>query len=102
MLDQMDPSLFCDPNKTWLDNSCGHGVFLVEIKKRLMDGLKDKIPNPKEREQHILEKQIFGVEIQEDNWRQCRINLGLTPDGNDGNIECKNALTYDYSFEKTT
>ncbi len=101
MLDKLDPSIFNDPTRTFLDNSCGQGVFLTEIKRRLMEGLKSLFPDPKERERHILENQIFGIEIQEDNWRQCRINLGLTPDGNDGNIVCTDALTYDYSFEKT-
>jgi type I restriction-modification system DNA methylase subunit len=100
MLDKLDPSVFEDPSKTFIDNSCGHGVFLMEIKERLMEGLKEVFPDPIQREKHILENQIFGVEIQEDNWRQCRLNLGLSETGNDGNIVCADALEYDYSFEK--
>jgi hypothetical protein len=34
--------------------------------------------------------------------RQCRINLGLTPDGNDGNIVNTDALAYDYTFIKNS
>lgn len=100
ILNKFESEIFGDPNKTWIDNSCGVGVFLVEIKKRLMTGLEKQIPDSSLREKHILEHQIFGVEIQEDNWRLCRINLGLTAGGNDGNIVCADALRYDYSFEK--
>ena len=77
----------------------GH-VILVEVKKRLMQGLKTWEPDQFKREQHILNNQIYGVELQHDNWQQCRINLGLTPDGNDGNIVNTDALAYNYSFEK--
>jgi type I restriction-modification system DNA methylase subunit len=101
ILDKLDPALFKDSTKTFLDNSSGHGVFLIEVKNRLMEGLKGQFPDPIIREKHILENQIFGVEIQEDNWQQCRINLGLTPTGNDGNIVCADALRYNYSFLKT-
>lgn len=100
ILDQLPPEVWTDPMKTWLDNSCGQGAFLVAVKQRLMDSLKPWEPDPIKREQHILNNQIYGVELQQDNWRQCRINLGLTPDGNDGNIVNTDALTYDYSFQK--
>lgn len=100
MLDQLPSCLWSDPNKTWLDNSCGEGVFLLEVKRRLMEGLADWEPDPIKRAQHILHNQIYGVELQRDNWIKCRINLGLTPTGNDGNIVNTDALTYDYSFRK--
>ena len=100
ILDQLPPEVWTDPMKTWLDNSCGQGAFLVAVKQRLMDSLKHWEPDPIKREQHILNNQIYGVELQQDNWRQCRINLGLTPDGNDGNIVNTDALAYDYSFQK--
>ena len=100
ILDQLPCEVWTDPMKTWLDNSCGQGAFLVAVKNRLMDSLKHWEPDPIKREQHILNNQIYGVELQQDNWRQCRINLGLTPDGNDGNIVNTDALAYDYSFQK--
>jgi hypothetical protein len=31
-LEEQDPTLFTDPNKTFLDNSCGDGQFLSEVK----------------------------------------------------------------------
>lgn len=101
ILDQLPKEIWHDPNKTWLDNSCGAGAFLVEVKRRLMEGLAEWQPDPVAREAHILDKQIYGVELQPDNWRTCRKNLGLSETGNDGNIVCADGLTYNYSFEKT-
>lgn len=100
ILDQLPPEVWNDPTKTWLDNSCGEGAFLIQIKTRLMEGLKSWEPDPQKREQHILNNQIYGVELQHDNWQKCRLNLGLSPNGNDGNIVNTDALTYDYSFVK--
>lgn len=100
ILDQLPADIWGDPNKTWLDNSCGEGAFLIEVKRRLMLGLAAWQPDPVLREQHILSKQIYGVELQRDNWMRCRENLGLTPTGNDGNIVCANGLEYNYTFLK--
>ena len=102
ILDNLPKDLWNDPSKTWLDNSAGAGAFLIEVKRRLMEGLKDWEPDAVKREAHILDKQIYGVELQEDNWQQCRRNLGLTPKGNDGNIVCADGLTYNYNFEKNS
>jgi type I restriction-modification system DNA methylase subunit len=100
ILDQLPPELWQDPHKTWLDNSCGDGAFLTQVKERLMAGLAEWEPDAIKREQHILNNQIYGVELQTDNWIKCRINLGLTPTGNDGNIVNTDALTYNYTFIK--
>lgn len=100
ILDNLPPEMWKDPTKTWLDNSCGDGAFLVQVKNRLMETLKDWEPDDKKREEHILNKMIYGVELQQDNWMKCRTNLGLTPDGNDGNIVNTNALEYNYTFIK--
>ena len=100
ILDQLPPEVWTDPTKTWLDNSCGHGAFLVAVKERLMTSLATWEPNERKREQHILNNMIFGVELQRDNWQRCRERLGLTPTGNDGNIVCTDALEYNYTFLK--
>lgn len=100
ILDQLPLEVWQDPTKTWLDNSCGEGAFLIQVKRRLMEGLAAWEPDPIKREAHILNNQIYGVELQTDNWRKCRVNLGLTPDGNDGNIVNTDALTYNYLFLK--
>ena len=100
ILDQLPQEIWSDPTKTWLDNSCGEGAFLVQVKQRLMQGLVEWQPDPQLREQHILYNQIYGVELQTDNWSKCRLALGLSATGNDGNIVCADGLTYTYSFEK--
>lgn len=44
MLDLLPQELFCDPDTTFLDPACKSGVFLREIAKRLLMGLKPVIP----------------------------------------------------------
>ncbi len=65
MLDMLPQSLFSDPNTTFLDPACKTGVFLREIAKRLLEGLKYQIPDLQERIDHIFHKQLFGIGITE-------------------------------------
>src|SRR6056300_82480 len=66
-LEEQDATLFSDPNKTFLDNSCGDGQFLSEVVIRKM-----------ERSGCTLEQALrttYGVELMEDNVRECRKRL---------------------------
>lgn len=63
MLDMLPQEIFKDKNITFLDPACKSGVFLREIAKRLLDGLKDEIPDLQERIDHIYKKQLFGISI---------------------------------------
>lgn len=65
MIDLLPEELFTDPNTTFLDPACKSGIFLREIAKKLLIGLKDKIPDLSERIDHILHKQLFGIAITE-------------------------------------
>ncbi len=65
MLDMLPAELWSNPDTTFLDPACKTGIFLREIAKRLMDGLKEKIPNKEERANHIFSKQLFGIAITE-------------------------------------
>lgn len=65
MLDLLPEEIFQNPDATFLDPACKSGVFLREIAKRLLDGLKDKIPDLQERADHIFTKQLFGIAITE-------------------------------------
>lgn len=65
MLDMLPESIWKDKNATFLDPCTKTGVFLREIAKRLIEGLKDEIPNLEERVDHILTKQLFGIAITE-------------------------------------
>lgn len=65
MLDMLPKELWHDKNATFLDPSCKSGVFLREIAKRLLEGLKYEIPDLQERIDHIFHKQIYGIAITE-------------------------------------
>ena len=65
ILDLLPKELWKDKNTTFLDPVCKSGVFLREIAKRLIEGLKDEIPNAQKRVDHIYSKQLFGTGITE-------------------------------------
>lgn len=65
VLDLLPKQLWKDKNVTFLDPVSKSGVFLREIAKRLLKGLKDEIPNLQKRIDHIYTKQIFGIGITE-------------------------------------
>lgn len=65
MLDMLPQDIFRDPNTTFLDPACKSGVFLREIAKRLLIGLKEEIPDLQERVDHIFQKQLYGIAITE-------------------------------------
>jgi|694.fasta_scaffold66145_12 type I restriction-modification system DNA methylase subunit len=88
MLDKIPSKSFTDPTKTFLDNSCGAGAFLVEVKKRLMANGID--------ENHILENQIYGVDLDPDAVEECIKNLNA--EGKNHNIIIGDALAIDYGL----
>lgn len=65
MLDMLPADLFRSKETKFLDPFSKSGVFLREIARRLMIGLADKIPDVRERADHIFTKQIFGIAITE-------------------------------------
>lgn len=65
MLDLLPQELFCSSKTTFLDPAAKSGVFLREIAKRLLTGLKDEIPDLQTRINHILTEQIFGLGLTE-------------------------------------
>ena len=95
-LEQEDPTLFSDPNKTFLDNSCGDCQFLSEVVIRKMEKSECTL------EQAL--KTTYGVELMEDNVIECKKRLvGPNPTPEileivNRNIVCHDALTYNYKF----
>jgi len=80
--------------KTFLDPACGNGQFLAVV---LIIKMQMGHKNPLET--------IFGVDIMEDNVKECRERLlkiaGDTKKNRKilkKNIICADGLTYDYSF----
>ena len=65
MIDLLPKELFLSPKTTFLDPFCKSGVFLREIVKRLDRGLQEVIPDRKERINHILHNQVYGIAITE-------------------------------------
>ncbi len=65
MLDTLPKELWSDKNAKFLDPFSKSGVFLREIANRLLEGLKDKIPDLQERVNHIMQHQIYGIAITE-------------------------------------
>ncbi|SLN02810.1 type III restriction system endonuclease, putative [Corynebacterium xerosis] len=56
-------SIWENPDVTFLDPFTKSGVFLREITGRLTVGLAEQIPDLRERVDHILTKQVFGIGI---------------------------------------
>jgi site-specific DNA-methyltransferase (adenine-specific) len=65
MLDMLPKKLWSDKKAKFLDPACKSGVFLREIAKRLLEGLKDEIPDLQQRINHIFHNQIYGIAITE-------------------------------------
>jgi len=95
ILDQLPQEVWKDPTKTFLDNSCGNGNFLVAIKERLL------------KYGHSLENilsRIYGVDIMQDNVDECRQRLDPKnefPKIIQKNIVCADALRYHYRFDNS-
>lgn len=93
ILDQLDPSVFSDPSKTFLDPTCGDGQFLGEVLIRKME-------NGSTFEQAL--STIYGVDLMQDNVDLCRERLLCGREDLrhivEKNIVCHDGLTYDYTF----
>jgi site-specific DNA-methyltransferase (adenine-specific) len=55
--------LWADKKVKFLDPCTKSGVFLREITRRLVEGLKEEIPDLQARVNHILTRQVFGIGI---------------------------------------
>ena len=71
-LEQENPTIFQDKDKTFADLYMKSGLYLTEIVKRLYVGLAEQIPNNEERLRHILEHQIYGFAPTEIIYRIAR------------------------------
>jgi len=65
MLDMLPQELFRDKNTKFLDPATKSGVFLREIAKRLLEGLKDEIPDLQDRIDHVFHNQLYGIAVTE-------------------------------------
>ena len=75
MLSKLPYSVFKDPSKTFLDNSCGNGQFLFAVMKRkmffLMKGDGMSLFNAHKQALST----IYGCELDPNNAEECRLRL---------------------------
>jgi hypothetical protein len=94
ILDKISLDQFTDPNKTFLDNSCGDGQFLGEVLIR-------KIENGSTFEQAL--STTYGIDIMIDNVDLCRERLLCGQEHLrhivEKNIQCRDGLKFGYNFE---
>jgi len=97
ILDKLDPELFTDPTKTFLDPSCGDGQFLSEVLIRKLEAGIDF---------ETALSTIYGVDLMPDNVSLCRERLLCTREEFrpvvERNIVCADALEYHYRFDGDT
>lgn len=93
ILNQLDPELFTDSTKMFLDPTCGDGQFLGEVVIRKMEGGS------------TLEQALsttYGVDLMQDNVDLCKERLLCNHEEYqhivDKNIVCADGLEYDYLF----
>jgi site-specific DNA-methyltransferase (adenine-specific) len=65
--EKYNKNIFEDETLTWGDTTAGMGNFPIAIYYKLMDGLKVKIPNEKDRKKHIIENMLFMAEYNKKN-----------------------------------
>ena len=96
-------SIWADPEVTFLDPFTKSGVFLREITSRLTDGLAATIPGLRERVDHILTKQVFGIGITQLTAMLARRSLYCSKWANGKHSIAKSFTTEDGNiwFERT-
>ncbi len=93
MLDKLEdenPGIFSDPQRTFADLYLKSGLYLTEITKRLYVGLKNQIPQDNERLKHILEKQLYGFAPSEIIYAIAKNFIyGQFAEINPANLQCR-------------
>ena len=94
ILNTLDHSVFTDPEKTFLEPSCGDGQFLGEVLIRKME-------NGSTFEQAL--STVYGVDLMQDNVVLCRERLLCGREDLrhivEQNIVCADGLRYHYRFD---
>jgi hypothetical protein len=65
--EKYNKNIFEDETLKWGDITAGMGTFSIAIYYKLIDGLKEKIKDEKNRKKHILEKMLFMAEYNKKN-----------------------------------
>ena len=93
-LEKLDPTVFKDPKKTFIDNSCGDGQITTEALIR-------KLENEIDFETAL--STVYGVDLMIDNVDLCRDRLLCGREDLrhivEKNIVCADGLRYHYRFD---
>lgn len=71
ILDKLPKEVWENKNLKWLDPATGMGNFPIAVYLRLIEGLKNKIKDVKERKKHILENMLYMCELNKKNVLVC-------------------------------
>lgn len=82
-------NLWADPSVRFLDPCAKSGIFLREITRRLVEGLKDQIPDLQARVNHILTQQVFGIAITQLTAMMARRSVYCSKHANGPHSICK-------------
>ena len=63
ILDLLPDEVWRDSNLKWLDPACKTGIFLRQIAKRLMIGLREEFPDEEKRREHIFHNMLYGIAL---------------------------------------
>lgn len=89
-LEEENPDLFTDKDKTFADLYVKSGLYLTEIVKRLFAGLEGEIPDNDTRLKHILEHQVYGFAPSEIIYNIARnFVFGGFADISDSHLQCR-------------
>jgi site-specific DNA-methyltransferase (adenine-specific) len=83
VLDLLPVEVWSNKDLRWLDPACKTGVFLREAARRLMEGLKDSIPDETERRKHIFTNMLHGYALTELTAQMSRRSLYYNKDASD-------------------
>lgn len=72
MLDKLPEFVWTNKNLKWFDPAAGMGNFPIAVYLRLMETLKQEMPDDNERKKHIIENMLFMCELNKKNVMICK------------------------------
>jgi hypothetical protein len=87
LFDNLDKSVWSNPELKWLDPANGIGNFPMVVFQRLMVGLAKWEPNKEKRSKHIIENMLYMVELNPKN-----VKISRKIFGSNANICCADFL----------
>lgn len=89
ILDLFPKEVWRDSTLKWLDPGCKTGIFLRQIAKRLMEGLRDEFPDEEKRREHIFHNMLYGIALTDLTALMSRRSLYTSKNANGKNSIAK-------------